>query len=115
MLWRFTKISIGVILIDSTLLSEQRQIDVRAVARAAFNAMIAGPVAASCVYDYISTLRNLEYPTREYLDARDGCHRRSADKIYYLATNCGGIYFKAGQYLGTLDRIVPKPYTLKLR
>ena len=112
---RFTKLTAGVLVIDTFLLSEQRQIDIRALVRGASNGMIAGPVAASCVYDYISTLRNLEYPTREYLDARDGCHRRSADKVYYLATNCGGIYFKAGQYLGTLDRIVPKPYTLKLR
>ena len=51
---------------------------------------------ASCIYDYITTLKPLEYPTKEYLEARKGCHERSAEKLLYLATNCGGIYFKAG-------------------
>ena len=79
------------------------------------NAFIAFPIVGSCVYDYLTTLRPLEYPTTEYLEARKGCHARSAEKVHYLATRCGGIYFKAGQYLGTLERIVPKEYTQKLR
>lgn len=32
-----------------------------------------------------------------------------------MATHCGGIYFKAGQYLGTLERIAPKEYTDALK
>ena len=87
----------------------------RAVYRGSTNAAIAFPTVASCVYDYIRTLRPLEYPTKEYLEARKGCHERSAQKVLYLATNCGGIYFKAGQYLGTLEKIVPKEYTQVLR
>ena len=87
----------------------------RALIRGATNASVAFPIAGSCVYDYISTLRDLEYPTPEYLAARKECHERSAEKVLWLATNCGGIYFKAGQYLGTLERIVPKEYTAKLR
>ena len=67
------------------------------------------------VYDYRQTLKDLEYPTEAYIEARKGCHERAADKILYLATHCGGVYFKAGQYLGTLERIVPKQYTEKLR
>ena len=81
----------------------------------ATNAVIAFPLVGSCVYDYIATLRSLEYPTKEYLEARRGCHQRSADKILYLSQRCGGIYFKAGQYIGTLDKIVPKEFTEKLR
>ena len=79
------------------------------------NAAIAFPLVGSCVYDYITTLRPLTYPEKEYLEARKGCHERSAEKVLYLATKCGGIYFKAGQYLGTLERIVPKEYTSRLR
>lgn len=79
------------------------------------NAMVAFPMVGLCVYDYISSLKGLEYPKQEYLDARKECHVRTADRIHYLATQCGGIYFKAGQYLGTLERIVPKEYTAKLR
>ena len=89
--------------------------NVRAIFRGTTNAAIAFPMVGSCVYDYISTLKSLEYPTDEYLKARKGCHERSAEKILYLATHCGGIYFKAGQYLGTLERIVPKEYSAKLR
>ena len=73
------------------------------------------PTVGFIVNDYIQSLKNLEYPTEPYLKARKACHERSAEKILYLATNCGGIYFKAGQYLGTLERIVPKPYTDKLK
>ena len=87
----------------------------RAVGRGITNALVAGPMVGSCVYDYINTLRSLEYPTEPYLEARRGCHERSAEKILYVATHCGGIYFKAGQYLGTLERIVPKEYTSRLR
>lgn len=57
---------------------------------------MAFPLVGSCVYDYITTLKDLEYPTEAYLKARKGCHERSSEKILYLATNCGGIYFKAG-------------------
>ena len=79
------------------------------------NATVAFPTAASCVYDYLNTLRPLEYPTDEYIAARKGCHERSAEKLLYLSTHCGGIYFKAGQYISTLERIVPKEYTTKLK
>jgi aarF domain-containing kinase len=32
-----------------------------------------------------------------------------------LSTHCGGIYFKAGQYIGTLERMMPKEYTDALK
>lgn len=112
---RLTKAGVGLILIDAFILNEQYSMNLRATYRGLTNAGIAFPVVGTCVYDYISTLKTLEYPSEEYLEARKGCHERSAEKILYLATTCGGIYFKAGQYLGTLERIVPKQYTSKLR
>jgi len=33
----------------------------------------------------------------------------------FLAEHCGGIYFKAGQYIGTLEKIAPKEYCDELR
>ena len=93
---RITKLGLGVALLDSFVLSYQQQISLRAAVRGFTNAATAFPIVGSCVYDYVSTLRPLEYPTEKYLEARKGCHERSADKILYLATHCGGIYYKAG-------------------
>ena len=70
--------------------------DMRALYRGTTNAALAFPTVGFCVYDYISTLKTLEYPTKEYIEARKGCHERTAEKILYLANKCGGIYFKAG-------------------
>ena len=89
--------------------------DFRGISRGLTNTLIAGPIVASCVQDYLTSLKGLEYPTDEYFAVRKECHQRSADKILYLALNCGGIYFKASQYMGTLENIVPKPYCTTLR
>ena len=35
--------------------------------------------------------------------------------MLYLSTSSGGIYFKAGQYIGTLERIAPKEYVEVLK
>jgi predicted unusual protein kinase regulating ubiquinone biosynthesis (AarF/ABC1/UbiB family) len=38
-----------------------------------------------------------------------------AERILYLSRTSGGIYFKAGQYIGTLERIAPKEYVEVLK
>ena len=38
-----------------------------------------------------------------------------AKRILYLSTSSGGIYFKAGQYIGTLEKIAPKEYVEVLK
>ena len=68
-----------------------------------------------CVRDYISSLKGLEYPSQAYVDARSECHKRSAKRILFLANHCGGVYFKAGQYIGTLEKIAPKEYCDELK
>ena len=77
--------------------------------------MVAVPVIGSCVYDYSTSLKNLTYPSEEYIEARRLCHERSAVKVLKLSQHCGGIYLKAGQYFGTLERMVPPEYTKELR
>ena len=32
-----------------------------------------------------------------------------------MSNHCGGIYFKAGQYMSTLERMFPKEYTEVLK
>ena len=68
----------------------------RGLARGITNSFIATPIVASCVYDYIKSLKGIEYPSDEYIEIRKKCHDRSAVKILKLAQECGGIYFKAG-------------------
>jgi predicted unusual protein kinase regulating ubiquinone biosynthesis (AarF/ABC1/UbiB family) len=38
-----------------------------------------------------------------------------AARLLYLSQSSGGIYFKAGQYIGTLERIAPKEYVEVLK
>jgi predicted unusual protein kinase regulating ubiquinone biosynthesis (AarF/ABC1/UbiB family) len=35
--------------------------------------------------------------------------------LLYLSQSSGGIYFKAGQYIGTLEKIAPKEYVEVLK
>ena len=84
--------------------------NIRAFAKGATNSLIAFPTVGICVYDYIYHLKGLEYPSKEYIEVRTQCHIRCANRILFLATHCGGVYFKAGQYMGTLDKIAPKEY-----
>ena len=68
-----------------------------------------------CVYDYLTTLQGIPYPSEEYFELRRGCHERSANRILYMALTCGGIYFKGGQYIGTLEKLMPQEYPDALR
>ena len=87
----------------------------RGVFKGLTNAFIAFPLVGLCVYDYQSGLKGLEYNTEEYIEKRAQIHVRVANRLKYMSTNCGGIYFKAGQYIGTLERMMPKEYTDALK
>jgi aarF domain-containing kinase len=79
------------------------------------NAFIAFPLVGYSVYEYMTQLKGFEYGTDEYKERRSEIHVRVAKRLKYMSMNCGGIYFKAGQYLGTLERMVPKEYTNELK
>lgn len=59
--------------------------DMRGVARGLTNSLIATPLVAGCAYDYINSLKGIEYPSEEYLEKRKGCHERSAIKVLKIA------------------------------
>ena len=44
-------------------------------------------------------------------DKRDELHKRSAFRLLNLCRDYGGIFVKAGQYIGTMNHILPKQYT----
>ena len=97
------------------LFTGQQKANVRAAFKGATNGALAFPSVGFCVYDYISSLRGLQYPSQEYIDARSECHKRTARKLLSLSTHCGGVYFKAGQYIGSLEKIAPKEYCDQLK
>jgi hypothetical protein len=55
------------------------------LARGVTNSMIATPRVAACVYDYITTLKGVEYPSDEYIEKRKGCHERSSVRVLKIA------------------------------
>jgi aarF domain-containing kinase len=72
-------------------------------------------LVGNCFYDYMYGLKGLEYGTDEYIEQRSEIHKKVALRIKYMSHNCGGIYFKAGQYIGTLEKMMPKEYTDQLK
>ena len=53
----------------------------------------------------------MEYNSEEYHLARHEVHLRVADQILALSRQNRGIYLKLGQYLGNLERVVPREFT----
>ena len=92
-------------------LPRQQQQDVKGLVNSSVSAMQAGTLIATTVVDYMYSLRGIEYDSEEYHQARSLAHARTANKIYRLSVRNRGIYFKVGQYIGNLERIIPHEFT----
>lgn len=68
-------------------------------------------ITSQCIADYMYNLRGVETGSDEYFEIRKQIHTRCAKRIYKVSVKNRGIYYKAGQYLGNLERIMPKEYT----
>ena len=67
--------------------------------------------AARVVLDFkLEKYKHPETPTR----LRKELHQRSADRILGLCKQHGGILIKAGQYIGTMNHVLPTEYTSTL-
>ena len=112
-LLKFT--SIPVLYLTINHFFPQRGADIRGICKGLSNSFIAFPLVTYSVYDYINGLKGLEYGTDEYKSKQREIHKIVAARLFYMSNKCGGIYFKAGQYIGTLDRMAPKEYIDKLK
>lgn len=56
------------------LLPGQTSANLNAVSKGFTNAAVSIPTLASCVYDYSSNLKGIEYPSDKYVAAREECH-----------------------------------------
>mmetsp|Transcript_2845 Transcript_2845/g.4059 ORF Transcript_2845/g.4059 Transcript_2845/m.4059 type:complete len:569 (+) Transcript_2845:63-1769(+) len=46
---------------------------------------------------------------------RYSIHEKGADRLLYVCKKHGGLYTKLGQYVASMDHVLPKPYTEKLK
>ena len=92
------------------LLPGSTQQDMRGSLRSCANGARLLPLVAHSVHLYRSRLRCLAYPSEEYTRERAKVHTEVAEKILFLAESNRGVYLKAGQYISTLENIVPREY-----
>jgi aarF domain-containing kinase len=89
----------------------QTQANILGYLNSSVNSVIAAKILAMSVLDYKYSLRALDSTSDEYFAKRAEVNTRVANRILSLSIRTRGIYFKAGQYLGNLDRIMPKEFT----
>ncbi|XP_023684597.2 aarF domain-containing protein kinase 1 isoform X1 [Paramormyrops kingsleyae] len=75
----------------------------------------AAATTAVISYDYLTSLRNVQYGTEEYWALKSKVHRRSAERLRDLCCANRGTFIKVGQHLGALDYLLPEEYTSVLR
>ncbi|XP_016125187.1 aarF domain-containing protein kinase 1 isoform X1 [Sinocyclocheilus grahami] len=75
----------------------------------------AAATTAVISYDYLTTLRDVQYGTEEYWAVKSKVHRRSAERLRDLCCANRGTFIKVGQHLGSLDYLLPEEYTSTLK
>uniref|UniRef100_A0A0G4FH32 ABC1 atypical kinase-like domain-containing protein n=1 Tax=Chromera velia CCMP2878 TaxID=1169474 RepID=A0A0G4FH32_9ALVE len=65
--------------------------------------------------DYKLSLRNLDPDSEEYKSVQKKIHQRCAERLLYCCKKHGGIYNKFGQYVATLNHVLPEEYTNTLK
>uniref|UniRef100_A0A8C1G307 AarF domain-containing protein kinase 1 n=1 Tax=Cyprinus carpio TaxID=7962 RepID=A0A8C1G307_CYPCA len=75
----------------------------------------AAATTAVISYDYLTTLRDVQYGTEEYWAVKSKVHRRSAERLRDLCCANRGTFIKVGQHLGALDYLLPEEYTSTLK
>ena len=72
---RLLKLSVGVAAADYLeVIPGQTSANLHAVTKGFTNAAVSVPTLASCVYDYTTHLKGLEYPSDTYTQTREECH-----------------------------------------
>jgi aarF domain-containing kinase len=88
----------------------QQKYNVEAYFRSSKQIFLAARVGYRSYIDYKSTVGPVD-DKPEFRDELRKFHVRTAERIYELCSQSKGIYIKFGQYLSTLERILPKEVT----
>ncbi|XP_072032630.1 aarF domain-containing protein kinase 1-like [Amphiura filiformis] len=70
---------------------------------------------AGIVVDYKKTLFHVDDSTEQYKELKSQVHWRSAEKLRQMCCKNGGIFVKIGQYLGSLDYLLPEEYVKTMK
>ncbi|XP_066550896.1 aarF domain-containing protein kinase 1 isoform X2 [Amia ocellicauda] len=70
---------------------------------------------AAISFDYLASLRSVQYGTEEYWAMKSKVHLRSAERLRDLCCANRGTFIKVGQHLGALDYLLPEEYTSTLK
>lgn len=82
--------------------------DLQGLHRGFTNSFSAISTVARSVYEYQYELAREEYNSEQYHRKRKQIHQRVAERILKLSQTNRGVYLKAGQYIGNLERVMPK-------
>lgn len=85
----------------------QLKYNVMAVAKNKTQSLWALWTVYTCVQDYRSNVEGL-FGTEAYREELRQFHLRTAEKIFKVCSRSKGLYIKFGQYVSTLDRVIPK-------
>ncbi|XP_041121789.1 aarF domain-containing protein kinase 1 isoform X2 [Polyodon spathula] len=66
-------------------------------------------------YDYLTSLKTVQYGTDDYWAVKSKVHLRSAERLRDLCCANRGTFIKVGQHLGALDYLLPGEYTSTLK
>lgn len=91
--------------------------DAKAVTVAFVRMYRAAKAVVAIAVDYKYSLRNGPEAIGEeaYEAAKSGCHARSAQRLYEMARDNGGVYIKLGQHIAAMSYVLPKEYTDAMR
>lgn len=90
------------------LLPTQKQYDIFGNFIAGGNFIRAAFIFGFSAGDYIYNLRGIDDESDEYFEKRAIIHSRVAERVLWLSRKNKGVYLKFGQYLGNLERMIPK-------
>ena len=110
-LFKASSLGFGALFVSYHLSSPLNQSRIEGYIYSSINSVLAAQVLTASVLDYTYSLKNIEYTSEEYHKVRSEVNFRVANRILGVSVRSRGIYFKAGQYLGNLDRIMPSEFT----
>jgi aarF domain-containing kinase len=88
----------------------QAKYNIEAYFRSSKQIILAARLGYNAYLDYKANVKPIE-ASPEFRDELRKFHVRTAKEIYELCSKAKGIYIKFGQYLSTLERILPKDVT----
>ncbi|XP_070972327.1 aarF domain-containing protein kinase 1 isoform X2 [Oncorhynchus clarkii lewisi] len=112
-LLKVSSVATAVVASSGFYLYNNKQLDPNDISLVRFGR--AAAMTAVISYDYMTSLKHVEYGSEEYWALKSQVHRRSAERLRNLCCANRGTFIKVGQHLGALDYLLPEEYTSTLK